>query len=600
MTGQISPKIEDDSTIKKIRIAKLNGSNYRTWAAIPRAVIEAKDAWDAIELPGPEAETSVKSTGDGTAKGKAAESKGVTDTKVDRVMDAKARTVIMGYCGPEALSKILHLRTAKEQWDTLERSYLPTGKQQLSTALQKFYGFTPKPNASVNSIVTSLREARMDIFNIDPAQQPTDESTTVILFNSLRAIDPAYGPITLQLELQDIRKLDVIISHLEEAERRLVAMAVRPEAALQAADKKGNKGKGKEGLKCWHCEKQGHVKVKCSSWLKDTDDGRKYAAEHPQKTKTGPLPTPGAKGNLSPVEKAQVADENTDEACWRTSESGRNGQRWLVDSGATSHMTPDRMAFIEYTALTAEQFITAANGSTLPGIGRGRVRISVSVDGHARSIVLTDVLHVPQITGNLISVARLQDKGIVVETTAPPERLAMIIKYQGCKVGVASRVGRSYVLDMPTERAMPAELTTDHQEGVTDSQGQVADRQRQVTDRQVSEYTRWHQRFGHLGPQLIEKVHTAVGGLPRPVTPAKDQTICEVCALTKKVRVINRSSPERSTEPLARVFSDFWGPYREPTLTGELYMLTFTDDYTRKSWVILTKLRSVLSSEFAR
>ena len=162
--------MEDDSTIKKIGIAKLNGSNYRTWAAITRAVIEAKDAWDAIELPGPEAETSVKSTGDGTVKGKVVESKGVTDTKVNRVMDAKARTVIMGYCGPEALSRILHLRTAKEQWEALERFYLPTGRQQLSTALQKFYGFTPKPNTSVNSIVTSLREARIDIFNIDPVQ----------------------------------------------------------------------------------------------------------------------------------------------------------------------------------------------------------------------------------------------------------------------------------------------------------------------------------------------------------------------------------------------------------------------------------------------
>ena len=215
------------------------------------------------------------------------------------------------------INTVLHLQTAKEQWETLERSYLPTGRQQLSTALQKFYGFTPKPEASVSSIVTSLREARMDIFNIDPLQKPTDESTTVILFNSLRAIDPAYGPITLQLELQDIRKLDVIISHLEEAERRLAVMNVQKEAALQAADKKGGKGKGKEERKCWYCEKKGHVKVKCSSWLKDTDEGRKYATEHPQqeKAKTGPLPTPGAKGNLSPTEKAQVADEHTDEAC---------------------------------------------------------------------------------------------------------------------------------------------------------------------------------------------------------------------------------------------------------------------------------------------
>jgi hypothetical protein len=57
------------------------------------------------------------------------------------------------------------------------------------------------------------------------------------LFNSLRTVDPAYGPITLQLELQDICKLDVIVSHLEEAERRLAAISVRLEAALQATDR---------------------------------------------------------------------------------------------------------------------------------------------------------------------------------------------------------------------------------------------------------------------------------------------------------------------------------------------------------------------------
>jgi hypothetical protein len=45
------------------------------------------------------------------------------------------------------------------------------------------------------------------------------------------------------------------------------------------------------------------MKVKCSSWLKDTDDGRKYVAKYPQKAKTRPLLTPGAKGNLSLVKK---------------------------------------------------------------------------------------------------------------------------------------------------------------------------------------------------------------------------------------------------------------------------------------------------------
>jgi hypothetical protein len=90
------------------------------------------------------------------------------------------------------------------------------------------------------------------------------------------------------------------------------------------------------------------------------------------------------------------------------------------------------------------------------------VRILISVDGHIRNIVLTNVLHVLQITRNLISVTWLQDKGMVVETTTPPEKIALVIKHQGRKVGVASRVRKSYVLDMPMERAMPAELVTDH------------------------------------------------------------------------------------------------------------------------------------------
>jgi hypothetical protein len=50
---------------------------------------------------------------------------------------------------------------------------------------------------------------------------------------------------------------------------------------LQVADKKGGKGKGKEERKCWYYEKKGYVKVKCSSWLKDMDEGRKYATEYP-------------------------------------------------------------------------------------------------------------------------------------------------------------------------------------------------------------------------------------------------------------------------------------------------------------------------------
>lgn len=102
-----------------------------------QAVIEAKDAWEVIEPLIPEVETPVGATDDGIAK-----SDGSTDCKaapVDRAKDAKARIVIMGYSGQEASFRILHLKTAKEQWEELKRAYMPLGKQQLSTALKSFY-----------------------------------------------------------------------------------------------------------------------------------------------------------------------------------------------------------------------------------------------------------------------------------------------------------------------------------------------------------------------------------------------------------------------------------------------------------------------------
>jgi hypothetical protein len=51
-------------------------------------------------------------------------------------------------------------------------------------------------------------------------------------------------------------------------------------------------------------------------------------------------------------------------------------------------------------------------------------------------------------------------------------------------------------------------------------------------------------------------------------------------------------------EKLGRVSTDFWGPYYIPTLNGERYMLTFTDHYSRKSWVYLAKERTELRTLF--
>src|SRR5450756_72668 len=68
--------------------------------------------------------------------------------------------------------------------------------------------------------------------------------------------------------------------------------------------------------------------------------------------------------------------------------------------------------------------------------------------------------------------------------------------------------------------------------------------------------------------------------------------------MAKTVRIVNRESPEKVTGALQRLHTDIWGPYSVPSLYKSLYFISFTDEYTRKSWVFFTKDRASLRAIF--
>jgi len=152
-----------------------------------------------------------------------------------------------------------------------------------------------------------------------------------------------------------------------------------------------------------------------------------------------------------------------------------------------------------------------------------------------------------------------------------------LIELQGTVVGVASRLGRAYALD-----SVPQSTAIEHTSLKATTKPEDS--------------ALWHRRFGHLSSTSLKLEHTAVSGLSEPIGALQEP--CEACIKAKTVRVVNRKAPERATAPLERVHSDFWGPYSVPTLEGNTYMLTFTDDYTRKSWVYLTRTRKQLRTVF--
>jgi hypothetical protein len=86
---------------------------------------------------------------------------------------------------------------------------------------------------------------------------------------------------------------------------------------------------------------------------------------------------------------------------------------FLVDSGATDHCFANRDDFVEYHPVEKPEGC-AAEGSPFRILAMGKVCKTLEYNGVKR-VLTFDAIHTPDIAANLISVAKLDEKGYSVE-----------------------------------------------------------------------------------------------------------------------------------------------------------------------------------------
>ena len=129
--------------------------------------------------------------------------------------------------------------------------------------------------------------------------------------------------------------------------------------------------------------------------------------------------------------------------CWGalTEKFDKSQVAWVIDSGATRHMTYSRDVFTEFIKLKVPRVVKTASGALIHGTGIGKVSIQVFIDKvQTQTLALSEVLYVPQLAGNLISVPQLQDKGILVQTTSNSSKHAMSLTKDSSVIAKAGRV----------------------------------------------------------------------------------------------------------------------------------------------------------------
>lgn len=88
---------------------------------------------------------------------------------------------------------------------------------------------------------------------------------------------------------------------------------------------------------------------------------------------------------------------------------------WIVDSGASRHMTFEKSWFVNYIAFGTPQKVRTANGNSIQALGYGDIIIQTILDKGTERFTVKDVLHVPDFTCSLLSVSTLLEKGMEVQ-----------------------------------------------------------------------------------------------------------------------------------------------------------------------------------------
>ena len=246
---------------------------------------------------------------------------------------------------------------------------------------------------------------------------------------------------------------------------------------------------------------------------------------------------------------------------------------WLVDNGATHHMTKAKDDLAERSDRTISH-VRLGDGKRIKCVDEGTVRIPNRTVGRDRgTLVLESTLVVPELERNLISVYGLMRSGYDVNFRS--KDMSCRITRGRTKI-VAVLEGNLWIVRSNTMNGL--------MEGIADVAA-------------ASHFTRgakslevWHRRFNHANVASLRRMASEkkVYGLDLIGAPTNFPP-CVGCSYGKHARdPFPGKQGKRTEKKLELVHSDLCGPMEVHSIQSrKRYILTFIDDYTRRTWVYL-------------
>ncbi|GAU13081.1 hypothetical protein TSUD_173810 [Trifolium subterraneum] len=268
--------------------------------------------------------------------------------------------------------------------------------------------------------------------------------------------------------------------------------------------------------------------------------------------------------------------------------STSNHAAWYPDSGASFHVTGDPRNIQETASFAGSEHIYMGNGQSLPIISAGSITFS-SPNHTQTQLILNNLLHVPSITKNLISVSQFAKDNDVFFEFHPTYCL---VKSQATnEVLLQGNVGSDGLYSFSNISIAPAKslnLNSNFKPSVFNTQASsILYNSRQSCN---SLYL-WHLRLGHPNDQTLKSTLKQCN-IPFINNKNDVSSFCTACCMGKAHRLHSSASQTTYTHPLKLVFSDLWGPSPCVSSLGFQYYITFIDAYSRYTWIYLLKSKS--------
>src|ERR1044072_4884628 len=247
---------------------------------------------------------------------------------------------------------------------------------------------------------------------------------------------------------------------------------------------------------------------------------------------------------------------------------------WYPDSGASHHVTPNGGNIQQPEPFEGPDQIYVGNGQGLAVTQTGSTSFPSPFNSQF-SLTLNNLLHVPTITKNLLSVSKFaHDNHVYFEFHS---NSCYVKSQDNNQILLQGKVGADGLYAFPS---MLSSSTVLNKRLYLPTVNTVS---------KCTSFMDWHNRLGHPNHDVLNSVLSSCN---IPIHNKKSISFCKACCMGKIHKLPSSSSTTVYSNPLELVFSDLWGPAPYTSQNGFKYYMSFVDAHTRFTWIYFLKVKS--------